>query len=174
VKRRRLLLILLGCVASITLAVLVWPHERGPEPEYNGLTVSKWLDRWADGQSEGFVFAVAEMGTNATPFLLRDIGYRRPRWKAWLVGSIRYLPDPLVNDRCVDWLMKDKAENRADAAVFGFIALGRKAEPVLPELRRFANSKDSDTAGRANLCIKSITNRVNFDAQFDLDSLLKR
>jgi hypothetical protein len=171
-KRRRILLILLGSVASITLAILLWPRER--EPEYNGLTISKWLDRWADGRSEGFVFAVSEMGTNATPFLLRAVGYKQPRWKAWLAGSIRYWPDPLVGSRCVDWLLKDKAENRAYAAMYGFAALGRKAEPVLPELRRLANSKDSDTKGRAYDCIKCITNRINLDVQFELDNLLKR
>src|SRR5262249_3047644 len=144
------------------------------EPEYNGLTISKWLNRWANAQPEGFVYAISEMGTNATPFLLRAVGYKQPRWRAWLVGSIRYWPDPLVNSRCVDWVIKDKAENRADAAMFGFITLGRKAEPVLPELRRLANSKDSVKASNAIVCIYSITNRVNLDVQLNLDNLLKR
>jgi hypothetical protein len=171
VKRKRLVIIIATFLAAVILGVLLWPRER--EPEYNGLTISKWLDRWADGHPEDFVYAVSEMGTNATPFLLRAVGYKQPRWKAWLVGSIRYWPDPLVDSRCADWLIKDKAENRAYAAMYGFIMLGRKAEPVLPELRRLANSKDSDAASRADACIKSITNRVNLD-QLDLDHLLKR
>jgi hypothetical protein len=171
-KKRRILLFVLCAVAAVTLAIFIWPRER--EPEYNGLTISKWLNRWAGGQTEGFVYAVSEMGTNATPFLLRAVGCKQPRWKAWLADSIRHWPDPLVDNRYVDWLIKDKAENRANAAIYGFMALGRKAEPVLPELSRLANSADSGTAGRAYDCIKCITNRINLDVQFELDSLLKR
>jgi hypothetical protein len=155
VKRKRLLIITVSFLVAVILGALLWPHER--EPEYNGLTISKWLDRWANGHSEGFVFAVSEMGTNATPFLLRAVGYKQPRWEAWLAGSIRYWPDPLVNDRCVDWLIRNKAEFRAQAALVGFAALGRKAQPVLPELRRLANSKDSALSRRARMCIDLIT-----------------
>jgi hypothetical protein len=151
VKRKRLLITIFSFLAAVVLGALLWPRAR--EPEYNGVTISKWLDRWVDGRSEGFVFAISEMGTNATPFLLHAATYNQPRWRAWLVSSIRYWPGPLVGSRCVDWVLKDKSELRAQAALVGLVALGRKAEPALPELRRLAKSKDSKTSQRARTII---------------------
>jgi hypothetical protein len=62
-KRRRLLLILSGCIASITLAFLVWPCER--EPEYAGVRLSEWLERYARTHSKNSDLAAASKAIDA-------------------------------------------------------------------------------------------------------------
>src|SRR5580765_1901178 len=115
-KRRRILLLLLGSVAAITLAFLIWPRER--EPEYDGVPLSGWLNAKenfsasihgipdkalpypnypVDGsKSES---AIRHIGTNALPFLVRWIQYKMPLWRRCLFGSIRYWPDRLLKSR---------------------------------------------------------------------------
>lgn len=162
-KRKRLVIIIFSFLAAVIFGALLWPRER--EPEYDGLAVSAWIAEWADsGNSKSFVYAITQMGTNATPFLLRAVRYERPRWKKWLIGFMRYVPDPLVNTRCVDWLLNDESEKRALAATLGICALGRSAEPALPELRLLAKSENHETSWRALACIGTITNRVDINA----------
>jgi len=160
-KGRRLLLILLGCVASITLAMLLWPTER--EPEYNGVPLTKWLERYNDGNNAEATAAIRRIGTNALPFLLRWIQYESPGWRISLDHLHTRLPSSVQKARVVKWLFKDKAEYRADLAVEGFSALRSAGKPASDELLRLAlaeNSRARDTQRRATIALMNMTQAV--------------
>src|SRR5262245_48687478 len=119
-KRRRILLLLLGSVVAVALAILFWPRER--EPEYNGVSLSAWLDRTRGRRfDDEFAKAIDHIGTNALPILLRSVGYQIPRWKFWLRSRVaQKLPAVIVGSRPIQWLLDDTALRRADAAVIAF------------------------------------------------------
>jgi len=155
-KRRRILLILLGCVASITLAVLVWPRER--EPEYNGIALSTWLERAGRLRTEGFPEAIKHIGTNALPHLVRAVGYQPPRWRYWLARQ----PPTFSNSRLANWLLDDKRIFRAEGAVAAFGILNRDALPALGELQRIAAKRSSPYAISVIMILTS-SNPGDFD-----------
>jgi hypothetical protein len=157
-KRRRLVLILLGCVAAITLAVLIWPRQR--EPEYKGIPLSTWLEqyKWEDAE---FAAAIKHMGTNALPFLIRAAKYEEPSWRTWLGRTTSKWPTGALNSRFGQWLMGHKSKSRASSSVIAFGILGADADPALDELRRIQrDSKDPSTSDRARQCIEFITERI--------------
>jgi hypothetical protein len=157
VKRRRLFIIIFGCLAAAILVLLVWPRER--EPQYNGVTLSTWLvccgsTNYAD--SLAAVDAIRHIGTNALPFLIRWIQYE-PGWKDSLGRKILGWP-VIGNRRDVQKLIWNMTQYRANTAVNGFKILGSDANPTLPELQRMAdNSKAPETAIRATQCLIYMT-----------------
>jgi hypothetical protein len=150
-KRRRILLLLLGSVVAITLAIFIWPRER--EPEYNGVKLSKWLETYRDKKPEAKE-AIEHIGTNALPFLVSWIQYERPAWRSWLNQFSRRLPSPLQNTRPVNWLLANNTETRADSAVNGFKVLGKDSSPAFEALQRLSeNRKTPATQLRATECM---------------------
>lgn len=154
-KRRRLLFILLGCVATLTFAVILWPRER--EPEYKGVTLSTWLSRCGStnlNQSLAAADAIQQIGTNALPFLLRWIQHE-PGWRDALGQKI--LKWPAIGSRAdVQRLIWKMTKYRAASAVTGFKILGPDARPARAELQRLAeNAKAPETAIRAVDCLIS-------------------
>src|SRR5580765_2189932 len=119
-KRRRLVLILLGSVAAITLAVFIWPHER--EPEYKGVPLSAWLDRGR--RDPDFAPAFKHMGTNALPFLIRAVKYEEPRWRTWFHRATSNWPRSLRNNSLWHRLWGLTPEIRASSSFFAFGILG--------------------------------------------------
>jgi hypothetical protein len=153
-KRRRLLLILLGSVASITLAILLWLRER--EPEFNGIPLSTWLERGSSPNYDEFARAIRHMGTNALPFLIRAAKYEEPRWRTWIGRTTSKWPAGALNSRVGQWLL---GVDRSPVIAFGI--LGADADPALDELRRIQrDSKDPKTSERAQECIEFITERI--------------
>ena len=136
-KRRRILLPLLGSVAAITLAVFIWPRER--QPEYNGVPLQAWLE--SSAPREDFVRAIKHIGTNGLPILVRSVDYKLPWWRFWL----SYKVAPKLPKGPVRSLLSDKPLQRANAAVLAFEILGRDAQPALEDLRRIAGSSDPST-----------------------------
>jgi len=143
-KRRRLLLILLASVASITLAFFIWPRER--EPEYNGVPLSKWLERAGRGRTEGFAEAIKLIGTNALPGLVRAVDYRPSRWRYWLFFKYSRLVPKSSNTRFAKWLLDENRIFRAEGAVAAFGILGRDALPSLGDLQRIATRRSSPSS----------------------------
>ena len=143
-SNERLLLILSGCVASMILALLIWPGER--EPEYNGVPLSAWLKGYEfhsmppemPEPPPKTVSALRHIGTNALPFLVRWIQYDEPRWRYSVYQVAWKLPPALRYSRAGRWLLADRAQDRAKRAVAGFAFLGTNATPALPELKRLA------------------------------------
>lgn len=169
-KRRRLLKILVGCVAAMTLAFLVWPRER--EPEYDGAPLSEWLKRnfQAGGHDASCREALRHLGTNTVPFLLRWIQYETPQWRTTLPDIIGKLPTFLQNARFVQQTLQNGNLHRAELAIAGFSILGSEANSALPELRRLTdNPKAPETAARATRCLMVIGQRFpegDFDPVF--------
>jgi hypothetical protein len=161
-KRRRTFLMLLGSVAAVTLPILLWPRE--PEPEYNGVPLSTWLDRGGRAYNADFAKAIKRIGTNGIPILIRSLDYHIPRWQFWLRCRIApKLPKAIVSKPPVQWLLEDKALRRANAAVVAFEILGPDALPALDDLRRIAGSSDpSSFAGHVILNL-TLSKPVDFD-----------
>jgi len=163
-KRRRILLLLLCFVAAITLTIFVWPRE--PEPEYNGVKLSKWLETYQDKKPEAKE-AIEHIGTNALPFLVNWIQYERPAWRIWLNQFSKRLPSPLQNTRPLNWLLANEMETRADSAVNGFKVLGKDSWPAFEELQRLTeNRKTPATQLRATECMLVTIKRFP-DGDFD-------
>ena len=154
-KRRRTFFILLGSVASITFAMLLWPRER--EPEYNGVPLSEWITHfYTDGYTSEAAEAIQHIGTNALPYLVRWIQYEKSRWKTSLNLLGAKLPSPIQKFPLSRWLVYDKAERRAELAVEAFVLLGSKAMPAKDELLRLAlaqNPKAANVQRRATFSL---------------------
>jgi hypothetical protein len=159
VKRRRLFIIIIGVLAAVILVITLWPNER--EPEYNGVTLSKWLERYNGVKKAEATEAIRHIGTNALPFLVRWIQHETPNWRYSLQRATSKLPAAIQDARCVQWLLIDKAGRRADRAVDGFEILGEGAEPAWSELvNLFEDDKAEETARRAWICMASIGMRI--------------
>jgi hypothetical protein len=155
VKRRRICICILGCIAAVALAFTFWPREH--EPEYNGVKLSVWLDRYEYSNTPGAGYtAVCAIGTNSLPFLLDWIQHETPAWKRYARQTAPKMPAMVQKNRFVRWLLADPRELRANAAVSGFQLLGPRAEPARPELQRLvwdSRPGKRQTSRRARLSI---------------------
>ena len=151
-------MILLGCVASITLAFFLWPRER--EPEYYGVPLSGWLARCSSSnrtEALGARETIRQNATNALPTLVRWIQHETPGWRRFVARVASKLPSAILDSRCLQWMLDDQAEMRANAAVVGFEFLGARAEPAFSNLQRLAeNTNREQTARRAWICMAYI------------------
>ena len=152
-KRWRILTAIAGCLAVVTLAVLLWPREH--EPEYNGIPLTTFLDRAVGAPNGELTQAITHIGTNALPHLVRAVDYRPSRWRYWLGFKIVRLRPTKLTGRVALWLMIDKAERRADSALVAFGILGSRAAPALADLRRIASKRPSTHINQAILTIMS-------------------
>lgn len=168
-SNKRLLLILSGCVVSMTFALLVWPRER--EPEYNGVPLSAWLKGFEKINRETpaaklediskSASAVRHIGTNALPFFIRWIQYDEPGWRRSIYGVAWKLPPTLLYSRAGRWLVTDGAQARANSAVYGFAFLGTNATPALPELKRLVKKPSKGARQyRAELAVEVVTANI--------------
>ena len=147
-KKRRILIIISGCLAAALIGPLLSPRER--EPEYNGVPLSAWLERATP--REDFIRAIKHIGTNGLPILVRSVDYKLPWWRFWLSYKIA----PQLPKGPLRSLLSDKPLQRANAALLAFEILGRDARPALEDLRRIAGSSDPSTfAGHAILTLTS-------------------
>src|SRR5438105_3314 len=83
VKRRSVIVALIGCVMAAIVMAIVWPRNR--EPEYGGKRLSEWLGAYEASPSDEAQVAVRRIGTNALPWLLRWCGYEPPPWRGKLL-----------------------------------------------------------------------------------------
>jgi len=159
-KRRRLFIIIFSVLAAVILVFSLWPRER--EPKYNGVTLSKWLERYNDNKPQA-AEAIRHIGTNALPFLLRWIQYETPGWRKTLEHLHTRLPSVLQKTRVAHWLLDDKAEYRADLAVEAFWALKLIGKPASDELLRLAladNPRNRNAQRRATIALMNMTQSV--------------
>jgi hypothetical protein len=168
-KRRRTVLLLLGCVAVVSFAIFIRPREH--EPEYNGVPLSEWVAHYhIDGYDSQTFEAIRHIGTNALPYLVRWIQYEKPRWKTALNLLGEKLPSSIQRLPLSRWLVHDKAERRAELATEAFRVLGPKARPARDELLRLAfaeNSKSANVQRRATYSLMSIDQPMR-PGDFDL------
>ena len=156
--RRRLLLPLLGCVALACAAALLWPAE--PEPQYQGRRLSSWLldsGPFPSGHQEGAGEAIAQMGTNALPLLLKWLSYQQPAWRDKAANGYDKLPAAFRSQTIRNWLTESRAQQLSESSLWAFQMLGPKAAPAVPELTRMLEDpKKSALAGRVLYCLGGI------------------
>lgn len=152
--KRRWKIFLLGASGLIVVVSVCFFCLREKEPSYNGRTLSDWLDAY-DPAMPGAVVppaniqrqqqrvpaeAIAKIGTNALPFVLKWANGVDPRQRPWLYKSADELPTALrVPLQKMVW--KGSAARRWQHAALTVKILHTNAEPILPELTaRFRSS----------------------------------
>ncbi len=145
---RRLVLAsaLVAVVAFVTLLI-----SSSSEPEYQGVVLSKWIDRYndnvdADPQRAEAAGAVRHIGIKAVPFLTK-----------WAAAT-----DSPFKQKLEEWLdekFPSLTANMTDAddlhqrAFTGFLLLGPQAKTAIPDLRPLLfNTNTADTAAEI-LCM---------------------
>ena len=160
-KRRRLFITILAVFGAVILALFVWPRER--EPKYDGVPLSSWLARCNsrnDLEATEAAGVIRQNATNVLPVLVRWLQHETPGWKTFVRGAVSKFPSSFQNSRCVQCLLEDRAEVRANAATVGLQILGPRAQPALAQLQRLAdNSKMPQTQRRALYCMINLTQR---------------
>jgi hypothetical protein len=137
--------LILVVLVVVGVLVVVFRH-REREPEYGGKKLSEWVEQMAShimaatdaGQATE---AIAHIGTNGVPYLVKWLSYEKPSWKGKLASRIaktfKKNPDA--------WLLRwDKAMGRAVGAEPALRSLGPEAEARIVQLL-----KDPDPRLRA-------------------------
>jgi hypothetical protein len=132
--------------------ITLWPGPK--EPEYNGKKLSEWLeaagkDYWtkastpaprvkdfdenASPEVKEAVSTVRSIGTNSLPWLVKWVGDDRANFENRVFNICVKLPRFLDADSIAGRIMLNSAR-RKRAAVVGFLILGEKAAPAVPQL----------------------------------------
>ena len=145
-RKRRILLIVVGVVVLVSLGALVlWPSSR--EPEYGGKRLSEWVELYDDGaspqssDSRKAGDAIRAIGTNALPYLVKWIQWEPPRLETALNSIVgKFSPNTTVYVHPVP---------SPDSAAVAFRALGPGAEPAIGRLTTRLLGPRPQTAARA-------------------------
>ncbi len=134
-KKRRLLAIGLATLALLGLLLIVAKRDRGPEVD--GRPLEAWVRDLlitADpGRRAAAQAAVAQLGTNAIPWLQLTLHHTDPAWKKPLLDTADTLPG-LDRRNLLRWVNPyGRSEIRAGGAA-GLAALGQAAAPAIPDL----------------------------------------
>ena len=169
-KKRRWLKIGLAALAVIALLLIVTRRDRGPEVA--GRPLEEWVqdllvtadpDRSAAAQA-----AVAQLGTNALPWLQLAVRHTDPVWKQPLLNTVKKVPGIDRRD-LMRWVnLYERSEIRA-GGVAGLAALGQAAVPAIPELvtalgdpeQLVYNNALAALRGLGSLPLREITNRLD-------------
>jgi hypothetical protein len=145
-KHRRLLLVAI-LVSVLGVACIYLASDR--EPRYQGKELSVWLELSSDPGNPGYPaegpradearFAIAAIGTNAVPLLVKWISYERPRWKERTVRILarkgRWVLSIAWN---LIWKPLFGDVQRGAMAPVAFAVYGEEANFAVPELTRVA------------------------------------
>ena len=153
-KRRWVILVLIGCAVAAIVIGLVWPRER--EPEYGGKKLSEWLAAYGSSPSNESYSrqareaggAVRNIGSNALPCLLKWIRYERPWWRTKLRAVFYVRSRSRKDSFLLNPILNGQAEIRADQAILGFQILGPRAGPAVSELVRMMENSNSPFASQ--------------------------
>ena len=169
-KKRRWLKIGLAALAVLALLLIVTRRDRGPEVA--GRLLEEWVqdllvtadpDRRAAAQA-----AVAQLGTNALPWLQLAVRHTDPVWKQPLLNTVKKVPGIDRRD-LMRWVnLYERSEIRA-GGVAGRAALGQAAVPAIPELvtalgdpeQLVYNNALAALRGLGSLPLREITNRLD-------------
>ncbi len=153
-KRKRVVVAsgaLLVAIITAFLFQLSRPQKRGPEPVYQGKTLSQWMaarkvtdstDPRSSPTPElvSAIEAVRQMGTNALPFLVDELRAR----DALIWKKIPY--SVYVRFRFIRRIRSTGgpgARERHMQAVFFLSAMGPLAKPALPEVAKCLDHPDT-------------------------------
>src|SRR5260370_3212437 len=166
-RRRGVVLVVVGCLVLPSVVVVVWPRER--EPRYNGRTLSEWISRYylngsknnyeaKQSAAEEADAAVRQIGTNALDWLVKWISYDPPSWKLRVRVLLSKLP------ACISSFLSEGAESRAVYAMLSFGVLQEAASPAVPDLMKLVG----DTNTPASV-VSRAANALSFIGQPALD-----
>jgi HEAT repeat protein len=136
--RRPLLILLLLLLALVAAAFFLLPR---PQPSYNGLTLSQWLEAAMSQSSlpdppsySKAADAIQHIGTNAIPWLVEWTLYDGPDNR-----KLRLLVAKLPR-RFSGWFHFVDPDQRRNMGTLGFAILGDTASPAVPKLARAIDS----------------------------------
>lgn len=146
-------LVLAGAAVAFG-AFWLWPSQ---EPAYEGKRLSEWLDEGlilemnpqiynGSSRHRHILEAVRTIGTNAIPFLLRDMERKEPRW----LGSVKDRANSLTvinGTQLRRW--------RLHRSVWGFHVLGTNAAPAL-EMLLVLYDGNGDAIGSAEAALRAL------------------
>jgi len=130
--------------------VALWPREK--EPQYQGKTLSQWLNMYeARGFARGgtprekdqAADAIRHIGTNALPLLVTWLSTETPPWRH---KALSYIPGRAPVFRalyrpCVKWLLSE--DIRASETLIAFDILREDASPAIPQLLGLMNNTNA-------------------------------
>ena len=139
-----------GALIVVTVGVLGWVRS-SREPMYQGRSLSFWLDQINEAGAlencDPALAAIRAMGTNALPFLLKNIEEGNNSWfEERMFGVAKRFPT-------LGALLPASTRNQSPTCL-ALKALGTNAAPIVPELGRL--SADPKMARWAALALFSI------------------
>jgi len=131
--------------------VFLFKPRQKEEPQYKGKRLSEWLlSAYHDDRSGPTVFgtdsmhdALAHMGTNALPFLIKWIQYEPLPWPKLLQSIWNKLPRIIRYGRLAQGVEQMRM---AEAAREGLVLLGPEARTAIPQLIRIVTDPDHHSA----------------------------
>jgi hypothetical protein len=159
----------LAMFGSVVLAVLLCPSE----PSRNGLTLSQSLEALfppsgsSAQQKAEAEEAIHQMGADALPWLMAWFSAKGSPMERWFSSQVY----PTLMSFRVAWFVPwHSTADRNVKAIWGFKALGRAANPAIPELLRFIqNSTDRVQAYRGVRALCAIGTGRALDAVMSLE-----
>jgi hypothetical protein len=106
-KWKNLVIVAAGCICTMIAAAAFFAHDR--QPSYRGSSLHEWLTLYRSGpevqdryrvvpvewagespttNQKQAAAAIRQIGTNALPWLLKWLGYKRPPWKDRAYASL--------------------------------------------------------------------------------------
>ena len=147
-------------VVVVLVAAAVWPGPK--EPEYQGKKLSEWVTMAQDKPGTPAVqAAMITIAINNIPLLLRWLDYTPSKLREWVDDHSDKVPGRL------QFLVRNRGDERADTAEGVFWILGMRAAPAIPELLRQAQRHVDATDSRAFRCLGYMG-----EASFPLVSML--
>ncbi len=146
IKRRKCWIGLVAVIVGAITAVGFWPAQK--EPEYQGTKLSEWVAMTEESPHLPIVeTAIITIGTNNIPLLLHWLDYKQSKIREWVDDHSDSMPDKLK------FLVRNRADERADAAETVFRVLGMRATAAIPELLRQAPQHVEASDMRAFICL---------------------
>ncbi len=144
-----------AAVIVAAIAVLLWVNRSEPEPQYEGRTLSQWVDSLqpANPTAEA-TNAICQIGTNALPYLLRWMSYDPSKFRNQLLRLVFKLPGRPPRFLALPAVRSANAE-------FALGILGANARPAIPRLVELAITSRGDS--RCVISVRSIA-RIGRDA----------
>ncbi len=161
--RRRRIIVFISLVALVCMAIttIFATHK---EPSWDGRPLSSWLEEGYGGigshtglDREAADTAVKNLGTDALPFLVRELGAEHSQAKSTLIS--------IASRQSVFTVHYLDGEMRRIQAVGAFQALGKTVTPVLPQIRRYLS--DPELQSDAQKAINAILAQAKPDEPED-------
>lgn len=155
--------IIIGILATVLIAGVVWSTFRSREPVYQSKPLSAWLQQFATNLSpdenqelaKQAETAIRQIGTNAIPIYSDMIASRESAFRVNLLAKAprRWLKKLHIQNTDE---YKATLARRRNAGAAGLIALGPDAQPAIPALIKCLEEPDWNLRANAVVCLGKI------------------